>query len=525
MAFSWILASIVGGFIAWYWFLRRDDGRAPLPPGPKGLPLLGNLNDLPQPGVLEAHHWLKHKELYGPISSVTVMGQTIVIINDSRLAFEVMEKRSAIHSSRPKQLFAGEMVGWENSLGLSPYNNRFRAYRRNFARIIGSKPLAAEFNGLQQTEVGHFLLHVLDKPDDLVDHIRKEAGAIILKIAYGYTAESHKNDPLVDIVGDAMDKFAQAAVPGAFLVDIMPFLRDLPDWVPGTGFKKTAREWKAALMDVADRPYAFVKHRMAQGNNEKSFLSQLLEKGDSDGEEKFINKWAAMSLYAAGADTTVSAMACFFLAMSIFPDVQKKAQAEIERVIGTNRLPTAEDRENLPYIASTVKEVLRWHPVAPMGLPHGTTEDDLCEGYRIPKGAMIFANVWHFTHDPNVYHDPMIFKPERFLPIDGHVPEPDPATYVFGFGRRICPGRILADNTLYLSIAQSLAVFSIGKPVENGKEVEPVAKFDPGVVSHPAPYKCMIKPRSSHHEALIRSIEKDHPWQESDGKTLETLSV
>lgn len=80
--------------------------------------------------------------------------------------------------------------------------------------------------------------------------------------------------------------------------------------------------------------------------------------------------------------------------MTIYPDVQKRAQEEIDRVVGNNRLPTLTDRDHLPYINAVVKETLRWHPVAPMGLPHQSTEDDVCEGYFIPKGSMLFANVW-----------------------------------------------------------------------------------------------------------------------------------
>lgn len=80
--------------------------------------------------------------------------------------------------------------------------------------------------------------------------------------------------------------------------------------------------------------------------------------------------------------------------MSISPDVQRKAQEEIDRAIGKNRLPTLADRPSLPYIDAIVKEVLRWHPVAPMGLPHTSTADDVCEGYFIPEGSMLFANVW-----------------------------------------------------------------------------------------------------------------------------------
>lgn len=80
--------------------------------------------------------------------------------------------------------------------------------------------------------------------------------------------------------------------------------------------------------------------------------------------------------------------------MSVFPEAQRKAQEEIDRVVGTGRLPTIADRDNLPYIDAVVKETLRWHPVAPMGLPHTSTEDDVVEGYHIPKGSMVFANVW-----------------------------------------------------------------------------------------------------------------------------------
>lgn len=117
----------------------------------------------------------------------------------------------------------------------------------------------------------------------------------------------------------------------------------------------------------------------------------------------------------------------------------------------------------------------------------------------------------------------MEFKPERYLEQDGHKPELDPRTFVFGFGRRICPGRILADNSLYISIVQSLAVFNISKHVENGQEVEPFVHFEPGLISHPEPYKNLIKPRSPHHEKLIRSIEDRYPWEESDSKVLESV--
>lgn len=117
----------------------------------------------------------------------------------------------------------------------------------------------------------------------------------------------------------------------------------------------------------------------------------------------------------------------------------------------------------------------------------------------------------------------MQFEPERFLATERHVPEPDPHTLVFGFGRRVCPGRLLADTALFVNIAQALSVFNIGKATEDGQETEPVVDFLPGVVSHPAPFKASIRPRSPHHEDLIRGIEQAHPWQQSDAKLMQNV--
>ena len=118
----------------------------------------------------------------------------------------------------------------------------------------------------------------------------------------------------------------------------------------------------------------------------------------------------------------------------------------------------------------------------------------------------------------------MFFKPERFLSIDGSVPEPDPHKLSFGFGRRICPGHFLADASLFLNIAQFLAVFRVSKVVENGKVIEPSASFLPGVISHPAPFRMSVVPRSEQHEGLIQAVEKMHPWQESDAEVLESVT-
>ncbi|KAI1132575.1 cytochrome P450 [Nemania abortiva] len=515
------MAYLVCGFVS----PLINQSQPPLPPGPKGLPLVGNVNELPKPGILVADHWLKHKKLYGPISSITILGQTIIIINDARLAHELFTKRLSRYSSRPKQVFASEMIGWEKTIGISPYNKRYQSMRKGLNRFINSNTAATKFYDIQHTESAHFLLHVLNSPENLHEHIRKTVGAGILKIAYGYTAESHRPDILIDMVNDAMGKFSRAMVPGTFMVDVFPLLRKLPDWVPGAGFKKLAHQWASELSDVAEKPYAFVKHQMAQGRHKASFTSHLIEMGDTSKEGNDLSKWSAASIYSAGSDTTVASIGWFFLAMAIFPEVQERAQSEIDEIIGNGRVPTIADRGSLPYINAVVKETLRWHTVAPMGIPHQNTEDDVCEGYLIPKGSMLFANLWHFTHDPDVYQDPSAFKPERFLAVEGREAEPDPEKFVFGFGRRLCPGRFIAQDGLFLHVAQSLAVFSIEKPhdVEDEHGFQHELMFQEGAVSHPVPYKVTIRPRSFQHEKMIRALEETYPWQQSDTKVLEKM--
>jgi hypothetical protein len=216
-----LLLTILGIYIAKR-ILFRKKSSAPLPPGPKPKPIVGNLSDLPPAGVQEWKHWLKHKDLYGPISSISVFGQTIIIINDVQVATEILEKRSSLNSSRPRLVFANEMVGFgEFMVGPLP-PNRFRAYRKAIHGALGTQRAVAQFDGLQDIEVRRFLLRVLEKPKDLFRHIRTEAGAIILRIAYGYAIEAHKEDPLVKIADEVLLQFSLASVPGAWLVDVLP---------------------------------------------------------------------------------------------------------------------------------------------------------------------------------------------------------------------------------------------------------------------------------------------------------------
>ncbi|KAL0960726.1 hypothetical protein HGRIS_005751 [Hohenbuehelia grisea] len=122
--------------------------------------------------------------------------------------------------------------------------------------------------------------------------------------------------------------------------------------------------------------------------------------------------------------------------MTMHPGVLKKAQVEIDTHLRNERLPTFDDREHLPYFEAVLLEVLRLHVILPTALPHVTSADDVYDGYFIPRGSIILANVWNYLRNENTYDSPMDFHPERFLSQDGRTKEKDPRDYMFGFGRR-----------------------------------------------------------------------------------------
>ncbi|KAL2845285.1 cytochrome P450 [Aspergillus pseudoustus] len=483
-----------------------------LPPGPEAIPLLGNLGDFPPNGALEYQHWLRHKKLYGGISSVSVMGMTLVLIHDKQAAKDLLEQQSSKTSGRPTMVMANKLCGYENIIVCQDYNPTFKRSRKLLHRVLGTSASAAEFRGIQEVGVHKQLVKALNQPDKWLDHFKTNAASTVLKMAYGYTVTPDKPDTLVGIIDKMMTEFSLAAVPMAWAVDIIPALQHLPENFPGAGFKKTARKWKKSIQACAYIPYRFVQRQMAAETHEPSYVSKLVEelKAENDGvldaEDERAIIWTAASLYGAAADTGVIALTSWTLAMLRFPDVQRKAQEEIDRVVGRERLPTLDDRENLPYVNALVQETLRWWPIAPMGFPHTATEDILYRGYMIPKGSLLLPAVWWFLHDPEVYSDSESFDPDRFLAPRN---EPDPSSDAFGYGRRICAGRYFADESLYLHIVQSLAVFTIKKAVgPDGEEIEvDDVKPKPGVLTYPTDFTCRVVPRSEAHERLIRGLE------------------
>jgi len=250
---------------------------------------------------------------------------------------------------------------------------------------------------------------------------------------------------------------------------------------------------------MISEPYEKVKKDLAVGKSTPSFASRLIELEKSQDVSETTKKWVAGMMYAAGSDTTQTAAIRFILAMALHPDVQQKAQEELDRVVGSSRLPNLSDKDNLPYIECIFKEVLRWNIMTPLAAPHSATSDDEYEGYHIPKGAIIIPNCWALSNDPEMYPKAEDFQPERFMPSGDptSVVPMDPRNYIFGFGRRICPGMHFAETVVWSTMVALLATTTIRKPLdEEGKECEPHAAFTGGLLSQPEAFECRVEIRS-----------------------------
>ncbi|THU86093.1 cytochrome P450 [Dendrothele bispora CBS 962.96] len=206
--------------------------------------------------------------------------------------------------------------------------------------------------------------------------------------------------------------------------------------------------------------------------------------------------FAAFSALAAGLDTV-----CHVDKSSTFhtshdsPEIQAEARAEIDSCVGNHRLPTLDDKDSLPFVRSVITEVMRLYPPGPLGVPHSLQQDDVYNDMFLPKKSIIIPNVWYMLRDPEVFNKPEIFNPSRYEGLDSEMQKVTDPT--FGFGRRVCPGRYFAENTIFAIVATLLATCEILPPSDStGKECKsevPVAGT--GAIAFYGPFECIIKPR------------------------------
>ncbi|KAI0345584.1 cytochrome P450 [Trametopsis cervina] len=476
-------------------------------PGPPRLPLLGNVGQ-----ISKELPWFKLTEWskqYGPIFSLDLLGQHVLVLNSHKSAAGFLERCTSVSSDRPRLIMGDELMTRGMHMVMARYGEMWRKMRRTSTENLNTKA-TPKYKSLQAERAIRSTLNIIANPADWEFQMKRYTFSNIVGAVLGWEAFCDEEVALMDRIYWQVELIGKALMPGNHLVEFIPAMKYLPTWVAAwkskaVGFYKSETK---LLRGLTSR----VENEVKAGTARHSIIAEVQDNPQKHGLSEDEVAWLTEFLLGAGAETTSTTLLNFVLAMRLHPESMRKAQAELDSVIGRENMPQFQDRDKLPYVRAIVKEMLRWRTPTPLAIPHATTEDSWYEGYFVPKGTVVLPNVWAINHDPEVYGvDSDQFRPERFLDETGQhlisLPDvPDVGHASYGYGRRICAGIHFAEQSLFISIATMLWAVNIGPAVDDkGNTITPsdIESVDTGIFMRPAPFACSFTPRFPEAPAIL----------------------
>ncbi|KAI0026890.1 cytochrome P450 [Vararia minispora EC-137] len=480
-----------------------------LPPGPIGYPIVGSALSL-----LDKKRFFSMCESYvfvGDIAYVNLAGQPTIVLSTQQVVADLLDRRAGNFSGRPRLIFSHELLAGGMTFTTEGHTPRWRRMRRAVNEAF--RPSAVgRYHTIEADKAAQLALALADNPHDTVSggyshHYASYAASVVLAITYDLPILNTGKGGIIDTVERIARDLARASAPGTHLVDLFPRMLDIPDRY--ATWKLDAATWHRCTSEFLGGLVGEVKERMEASGEARPCLAQtLVEEADRFGLSETEISWAAGVMYIAGSETQAITLEWFTLAMVGHLDVQRRAQAELDAVVGRARAPRVGDREQLPYVSVLVREVLRWRPPVPMGLPHKSEEDEWYRGFFIPKGTLCIINVPACHSDAEVYgEDAAEFNPARHLDEKGRLkPAPadtkDEGHISYGSGRRICVGRHVANDALFAAVATILWAFNLR--AEGAFDMD--GYVDRGITVSPIPFACKFEPRFA--EALATLSEE-----------------
>ncbi|ESK85920.1 cytochrome [Moniliophthora roreri MCA 2997] len=478
-----------------------------LPGGPPTVPILGNLHIFPtEDPHLKFTEWAQQ---YGDIYSLKIGSGTVIVISGMEAASELMDRRSATTADRPK-LHMVKRVTDNLNMGLCHCSDTWRALRKAAHTIL--TPAAAENHlPIQRAEAIQVLYDFIQNPDDFFNHIGRYSNSVIMSILFGKRCPHYQTREFTAFL-ESQQLWNLCMSPTAVPpVDLLPFL----DYIP-----ESWAWWKRLALETRQKQRALYfglldecEQRMKRGEENGAYMEKVLAEKRELGFDREMIGYLGGVLLEGGTDTTSSFLRYLVMALIVFPDVQRKAQAEIDGVIGRDRMPTLSDIKDLPYIQALIKEVHRFYPVSPI-IPRATLADEEYRGFVLPKGTTILVNIYGIYHDPQHFNNPEVLDPGRYLSHEFGVKEGVDASFfrddiVFGFGRRACPGIYIARDSLNLNTMNLIWAFdfapfkdAMGNEIRVGFDNHEKKGFFPVLL----PFKCSIRPRS---QDVVNIVERE----------------
>ncbi|KDR76700.1 hypothetical protein GALMADRAFT_139595 [Galerina marginata CBS 339.88] len=475
-----------------------------IPHGPIGLPILGSFPFLTDYPELTLDYWAQK---FGSLYSLWLGNQLFVVISDPNVVKDLMVTNGAIFSSRKEMFLKSQIIFAGRGITATPYNDRWRKHRR-LSTVWLNKPAVDSYTNVLDYEALVLVqdLYRHSKGGRLPINPQPHAGRCSLNNMLTITFGTRTDDIDHPLVGQALRlsrEFMNCTGPVSNLIDFVPILQKLPHYM-----KTRGKKLHAGLVDTYGGMILDIDARMKRGEQVPDCLVKTLLQSREEEQLDHLDMSILCSAFMiGGVETTASIMQWFSALIPAYPEIQAKAHEELDRVVGRDRLPTVEDEKNMPYIHAIIKEVERCHNPFWLGTPHVNTQDFTYRGNFIPKDTVLVLNTYTMHHDPQRHPDPHTFNPERYMEDatlsseSANLANPlERDHWMFGAGRRICPGMWVAEREVWLAISRMLWAFKMeeipGEPID-------LKEYDGLSGRSPVPFRISMVPR---HDKVVKVL-------------------
>ncbi|GLJ29858.1 hypothetical protein SUGI_0590140 [Cryptomeria japonica] len=463
-----------------------------LPPGPFALPLLGHLHLL-EPNVHECLS--KISQRYGPLMTLKFGMKTTIVVSSSAMAKEILKDNDQTFANRSVPVIARRITYDALDILWSPNGPRWRLLRKICVKELFSTKSTEALQPLRREEVRRTIGNIYK---DSVKGIGIDVGAkafttslnLITNMMWSISNETDERGvEFKDLIREIVYILG---VPNAS--DLFPFLERLDV----QGLYKRMQKVFGRFDKLFDR---IIQDRVSGKSKGQDFLQSLLdlvERGVDEHDPDSVQltmkdvKILLLDMVSGSTDTTSNIVEWAMAELLQQPEIMKRAQKELEQVVGLDNIVEESHLSQLPYLDIKVKEVLRLHPALPLLAPHRPEKDCEIGGYLIPKDTQVLINVWSIQRNPQVWKDPSVFDPERFADSKWDYNGRDFDYFPFGSGRRSCAGISMANIMVNYALASLLHSFDWSLPV--GEKLNMAEKY--GIVLRKAvPLVALPKPR------------------------------
>ncbi|KAJ0106344.1 hypothetical protein Patl1_18170 [Pistacia atlantica] len=483
-------------FVTKWCFFTYTTRNKHFPPSPSKLPVIGNLHQI---GLLPHRSLHSMAQRYGPIMLLRLGKVPTLVVSSADVAREIMKTHDIIFSNRPDSKIHRRLLYDYKDLSLAPYGEYWRQMRGICMLQLLSMKRVQSFRVIREEETQLMLKKIEEScecssPVDLSEVIASLTNDIVCRVAFGRKYSEgeggKKFKKLLEEFGELL---------GVFNVgDFIPWLGWL-NYVTGleARVEKVFREFDDFLDGIVDE---HMEKKVGTIEDQKNFVDVLLEiqkdskSGDSVGRDGI--KAIILDMFAAGTDTTYTALEWAMTELLRHQEVMKLLQNEIRKIIGSKPNISEVDLEKMHYLKAVIKESFRLHPPVPLLIPRESTEDVKVQGYDILAKTRVIINAWAIGRDPKYWEEPQEFRPERFLSSSIDFKGQDFQLIPFGAGRRGCPGTSFANATIELALASLLHKFEWAVPSEGRGTILNVTEYPGITVRRKFPLVVVATPRS-----------------------------